>query len=64
MATILLSIHHTQGCENTSETNQKEHGKVETPMMDTLVLDPHLRRRGTKSKKGLVIDIINSHGLA
>lgn len=36
MAAILLSIHHTQGCENTSETNQKEHGKVEAPMMDTL----------------------------
>ena len=29
-----------------------------------LVLDPHLNRRCTKSKKSLVIGIINSHGLA
>lgn len=36
MVAILPSIHHTQGCENTSVTNQKEHGKVEAPMMDTL----------------------------
>ena len=28
------------------------------------IIDPHLRRRCTKSKKGLVLGIINSHGLA
>ena len=28
-----------------------------------LVLDPHLRRKCTKSKKGLVIGMVNSHGL-
>ena len=32
--------------------------------MSALVLDLYLRRRCTKSKNGLVIDIVNSHGLA